>query len=460
MAVDSASAGEATPPFSSAYSAQLPPPHAPAYPPDPRFAAHPGYQAPPPPYNSAAAAFPPPVPPYGSAPPLPPYPPPGSAPAPPPPPAPAPAPPVLPPGGGAALVAAAAAVVDEYDPARPNDYEKILRERKRKAAEEERRREMERRRKEEEEREKEREAVLQRQRDLELAIKAERERAAAAKAAEQEGGASASPAAAAASAGPDRSQLRVSGEEAWRRRAMLSGGGAGGGAGGGLGAAAGGASASPRAAERSPSPPKSEGFAMPKNSGDGLTAAERMMMKMGWKAGQGLGKQEQGITTPLMAKKTDKHGGVIVAAKPLKKGSGGEGAENNAAGAGGKRAKLGGVALNGPPSKVVLLRNMVGPGEVDEELEEEVAGECLKYGTVTRVLIFEITDPSCRPVEAVRIFITFDRPESATKALVDLDGRFFGGRTVRACFFDEEKFKKNDLAPGPNEPPVPDFQKA
>ncbi|CAI6003210.1 unnamed protein product [Closterium sp. NIES-65] len=241
---------------------------------------------------------------------------------------------------------------------------------------------------------------------------------------------------------------------------MLSGGGAGGGAGGGLGAAAGGASASPRAAERSPSPPKSEGFAMPKNSGDGLTAAERMMMKMGWKAGQGLGKQEQGITTPLMAKKTDKHGGVIVAAKPLKKGSGGEGAENNAAGAGGKRAKLGGVALNGPPSKVVLLRNMVGPGEVDEELEEEVAGECLKYGTVTRVLIFEITDPSCRPVEAVRIFITFDRPESATKALVDLDGRFFGGRTVRACFFDEEKFKKNDLAPGPNEPPVPDFQKA
>ncbi|CAI5474306.1 unnamed protein product [Closterium sp. Yama58-4] len=210
MAVETASAGEATPPFPSSYSAQPTPPHAPAYPPDPRFAAHPGYQPPPPPYESAAAAYPPPVPPYG---------------------------------------------------------------------------------------------------------------------------------------------------------------------------AAGGASASPRAAERSPSPPKSEGFAMPKNSGDGLTAAERMMMKMGWKAGQGLGKQEQGITTPLMAKKTDKHGGVIVAAKPLKKGSGGEGGENNAAGAGGKRTKLGGVALNGPPSKVVLLRNMVGPGEVDEELEEEVAGECLKYGT-------------------------------------------------------------------------------
>ncbi|GJP70385.1 hypothetical protein CLOP_g1334 [Closterium sp. NIES-67] len=284
----------------------------------------------------------------------------------------------MPPGGGAALVAAAAAVVDEYDPARPNDYEKIL-----KGEEEEGRRGgAEARDGEEEEggggEEKEREAVLQRQRDLELAIKAERERAAAAKASEQEGAASAS---AAASAASERSQLRVSGEEAWRRRALLS---------------------------------------------DGLTAAERMMMKMGWKAGQGLGKQEQGITTPLMAKKTDKHGGVIVAASPLKKGGGGEGGENNAAGAGG-RGRSWWCALNG-----LLLRwSYYGTWLVQERWmrswKRRWRGECLKYGTVTRVLIFEITDPSCRPVEAVRIFITFDRTESATKALVDLDGRFFGG---------------------------------
>ena len=87
-------------------------------------------------------------------------------------------------------------------------------------------------------------------------------------------------------------------------------------------------------------------------------------------------------------------------------------------------------------------------------MEEEVAGECLKYGAVVRVLIFEITAGGCRPEEAVRIFIAFERSESATKAIVDLDGRFFGGRSVRASFYDEDRFAKNDLAPGPNEPPI------
>ncbi|KAL6513770.1 hypothetical protein OROMI_034539 [Orobanche minor] len=289
-----------------------------------------------------------------------------------------------------ALVGVTSSVVDEYDPARPNDYEEYCRERKRKQAEAEVRRELE----ERDRREREREEREMREREK------DRDR--------------------------DR-ELNISGEEAWQRRAAMSGGGG--------------------AAPRSPSPPPSnngggEGFSIGKSESGGLglgaegkmTAAQRMMAKMGWKQGQGLGKQEQGITTPLVAKKTDKRGGVIVNASESSK-------------------KVKSVNINGTPTRVVLLRNMVGPGEVDDDLEGEVAEECAKFGTVTRVLIFEITEPNFPHDEAVRIFIQFERAEQATKALIELDGRFFGGRTVRACFYDEERFGNNELAPMPGEIP-------
>ena len=52
---------------------------------------------------------------------------------------------------------------------------------------------------------------------------------------------------------------------------------------------------------------------------------------------------------------------------------------------------------------------------MDETLEDEVGEECTKYGTVTSVLIFEVTTPAYPAEEAVRIFVQFDRIESATK---------------------------------------------
>ena len=42
------------------------------------------------------------------------------------------------------------------------------------------------------------------------------------------------------------------------------------------------------------------------------------------------------------------------------------------------------------PAKVVLLRNMVGAGEVDEDLEVETKEECEKYGKVGKCVIFEV----------------------------------------------------------------------
>ena len=36
------------------------------------------------------------------------------------------------------------------------------------------------------------------------------------------------------------------------------------------------------------------------------------------------------------------------------------------------------------------LQNMVGPGEVDDDLEPETAEECSKYGEVQKVVIYEV----------------------------------------------------------------------
>lgn len=60
---------------------------------------------------------------------------------------------------------------------------------------------------------------------------------------------------------------------------------------------------------------------------------------------------------------------------------------------------------------------MVGPGDVDEELEPEVKDECnTKYGEVMNVLIHESFGTVAE--EAVKIFVEFKRIESAIKGIL------------------------------------------
>ncbi|KAF9182339.1 hypothetical protein BGZ51_004809 [Haplosporangium sp. Z 767] len=101
----------------------------------------------------------------------------------------------------------------------------------------------------------------------------------------------------------------------------------------------------------------------------------------------------------------------------------------------------------GTPSPVILLTNMVGPGEVDDTLQEETAAECEKFGAVVRCLIFEVQNGKVPPEEAVRIFVKFGTLAAAEKAIRELDGRFFGGRQVRGQFYDEKRFDTLQLAP-------------
>ena len=42
--------------------------------------------------------------------------------------------------------------------------------------------------------------------------------------------------------------------------------------------------------------------------------------------------------------------------------------------------------------------------------------------------------------DSVRIFVEFDKKESAMRAYSSINGRFFAGRTVAAKFYDEKNY--------------------
>ena len=54
---------------------------------------------------------------------------------------------------------------------------------------------------------------------------------------------------------------------------------------------------------------------------------------------------------------------------------------------------------------------MVGPGEVDEDLEPETAEECEKYGKVARCLIFEVRIISLHLQENQFIVLLFQKKQ-------------------------------------------------
>lgn len=98
-------------------------------------------------------------------------------------------------------------------------------------------------------------------------------------------------------------------------------------------------------------------------------------------------------------------------------------------------------------SNVVVLRNMVGVEDLDDELESEVTDECGRFGTVRRVIIYQERQSEEENAEVVvKIFVEFSQPQESASARDALNGRFFGGRLVKAELYDQTLYEANDLS--------------
>ncbi|XP_030630088.1 poly(U)-binding-splicing factor PUF60a isoform X2 [Chanos chanos] len=98
-------------------------------------------------------------------------------------------------------------------------------------------------------------------------------------------------------------------------------------------------------------------------------------------------------------------------------------------------------------STVMVLRNMVGPEDIDDDLEGEVTEECGKFGAVNRVIIYQEKQGEEEDAEViVKIFVEFSAASEMNKAIQALNHRWFGGRKVVAEVYDQERFDNSDLS--------------
>ncbi|KAI7869738.1 hypothetical protein BDF14DRAFT_1741663 [Spinellus fusiger] len=106
---------------------------------------------------------------------------------------------------------------------------------------------------------------------------------------------------------------------------------------------------------------------------------------------------------------------------------------------------------------ILLVQNAVKASEVDEGLGEEFSEECSKYGLVRSVKVQSTLDES--KVNGlggketgreegdgdVKIFVEFGSTQASSKAFGVLDGRWFGGRQLKATLLSKAAVEKYDL---------------
>ncbi|KAI9834714.1 MAG: hypothetical protein M1826_000117 [Phylliscum demangeonii] len=96
--------------------------------------------------------------------------------------------------------------------------------------------------------------------------------------------------------------------------------------------------------------------------------------------------------------------------------------------------------------RVLQLLNMVTPEELmdNDEYEEicaDIKEECERFGQVLEMKVPRPTGGSRQATGVGKIYVKFDEPESAAKALRALAGRKFADRTVVTTYFPEDNFE-------------------
>lgn len=76
--------------------------------------------------------------------------------------------------------------------------------------------------------------------------------------------------------------------------------------------------------------------------------------------------------------------------------------------------------------------------DIDDDLTGEIGEECSKHGYVQRVFIWP------HGPDGVRIFVKFSGMAGAWRCVKELEGRFFGGKTVRARYYPLDEFEKGN----------------
>lgn len=87
------------------------------------------------------------------------------------------------------------------------------------------------------------------------------------------------------------------------------------------------------------------------------------------------------------------------------------------------------------PTRFLLLTNLVGRDEVDEDLEWETAEEASRFGRVLRCSVIVV--PDVDEYEAVRVLIEYESASSAAKAFTELHEHMIGGREVKVRYIEE-----------------------